>query len=190
MSADWTWPPPKRATRRAQACWPVHCMVNVMLARFKTVGPKMKIFLGLWLVVELLSIPAAAQIIRYASISDDRMFVAEEAEPSEPGKARFLVTHTVPFDVAVSGVTGNVIVMVENAKPGPSTAFETAQCVTVESDQLRTVLTRTIEPSATDSSPFRTSVVTLFFDEVAQPDIHLEPKIFAPHSQPCENKPL
>lgn len=165
-------------------------MTRGMLRRFKTVGPKMKIFLGLWLGLELLSIPAAAQMVRHMKMVDDSVLVAEELDTGEPGKARFLVTHTAAFDVAVSGVTGNIIVMVENAAPGNRPAFETAECVSVSSTQLRTVYSQEVSPHQGDTSPYKTAFVTLFYDATAEPDIHLEPKIFAPESKPCDAQPI
>lgn len=157
-----------------------------MLRRFRTAGPKLKIVLGLWLCVELLSVPAAAQILRQTNGWANRTVTAEALEIGEPGRAKFLITHNVPFDVAVSGLTGNVIIMVENAAPGTGSAFETARCVQVVSPQLRTVLSRQTD----DGAGLQRAVVTLFYDETAEPDIHVEPTIFAPSSQPCEERPL
>lgn len=162
---------------------------RIKTLRSKATGPKARILIGLWLLSELIALPAAAQIVRHAGIWDTRTVIAEEVEGNEPGKATYLVTHTVPFKVAVSGISGDVIVMVERTQPGGGSTFETADCVRIASGQLQTVLTRNIRLDKNIASPFQTAFVTLFYDAGAKPDIHVRSDIAAPQGAPCDPSP-
>ena len=70
-------------------------------------GKKRYIVLGL-LAVELLSLPAAAQIVHRVAFDFRPIVTAVEIPTSEPGLSRFLVASNSGFGVKANGVIGDV----------------------------------------------------------------------------------
>lgn len=70
-------------------------------------GKKRYIFLGL-LAVELLSLPAAAQIVHRVAFDIRPTVTAVEIPTSEPGVSRFLVASNAGFGVKANDVIGDV----------------------------------------------------------------------------------
>ena len=70
-------------------------------------GKKRYIVLGL-LAVELLSLPAAAQIVHRVAFDIRPVVTAVEIPTSEPGLSRYLVASNAGFGVEASGVFGDV----------------------------------------------------------------------------------
>ncbi len=77
-------------------------------------GKKRYIFLGL-LAVELLSLPAAAQIMQRVSFEIPPIVTAVEIPTSEPGLSRFLVTSNTGFGVEATDVIGDVSVDIQKS---------------------------------------------------------------------------
>ena len=91
-------------------------------------GKKRYIVLGL-LAVELLSLPAAAQIVHRVAFDIRPVVTAVEIPTSEPGLSRYLVTSNAGFGVKTNGVIGdvNVDVHVSGAMNGLSRFGDAAQ---------------------------------------------------------------
>lgn len=77
------------------------------LSRLK--GKKRYIVFG-FLAVELMSLPAAAQIIHKAAFDVRPLVTAVEIPTSETGLSRFLVTSNAGFDVIANDVNGDISV--------------------------------------------------------------------------------
>ena len=157
-----------------------------MLSRLKTASPKLKFFLGLWLAVEILSLPAAAAFawafgmpsIGHAS---DSQLVAERLETDIPGVTHFVVTHTNAFDIAVGGTSNVVEVTVEDAHQLTSTVSGCG----LMSDALPRVI-KTVNAPSHPEKRFGTLFVTITHDVEFRPDIRFESNANLPDAAPCQ----
>ncbi len=77
-------------------------------------GKKRYIVFGL-LAVELMSLPAAAQIVHRVAFDIRPIVTAVEIPTSEPGVSRYLVASNAGFGVEANGVIGNVRTDVHNS---------------------------------------------------------------------------
>lgn len=86
-------------------------------------GKKRYIFFGI-LAVELLSLPAAAQIVHRVAFDIRPIVTAVEIPTSEPGMSRYLVASNAGFGVKANGVLGEVQVEVHvSGTMGEATRF-------------------------------------------------------------------
>jgi hypothetical protein len=152
-----------------------------MFKRLKNAKPRYKILIGLWLAVEVMSLPAAASVA-FSMTGKNGPLVAETIETTEPGVAQFLVTHSVPFDILVSGVTDEVNVIIEDAK---SDADVSTACASFLSKHPKII--KTVDAPADTETPIGALFVTITYDEAATPDIHFEQVSFVPTALPCQS---
>ena len=91
-------------------------------------GKKRYLVLGL-LAVEILSLPAAAQIVQRVSFEARPNVIAVEIATSEPGLSRYLVTSNAGFSVKANDVVGgiHVDVHVKGAMGGTTRFGDAAQ---------------------------------------------------------------
>lgn len=152
-----------------------------MLKRLKNAKPRYKILIGLWLAVELVSLPAAASVA-FAITGKSGPLVAQTLETAEPGMAQFLVTHSVPFDVLVSGVTSEVNIMIEDAK---SDADVSSACARFVSTHPRVI--KTVDAPTDPEAPIGTLFVTVTYDVSETPEISFDEISFVPPALPCQS---
>lgn len=155
-------------------------MYAVMLRRLKNAKPRYKILIGLWIAVELVSLPAAATVA-FAVTGKTSPLIAQTLETTEPGMAQFLVTHTVPFDILVSGIKGEVNIMVEDAK---SDADIGSACASFVSTHPRVI--KTIDVPTDPEAPIGTLFVTVTYDATETPEISFDEISFVPPALPCQ----
>lgn len=91
-------------------------MKNPIKKLAKLKGKKRYMVLGL-LALELLSLPAAAQIMQRVSFDISPIVIAAEIPTSEPGVSRYLVTSNAGFGVQANDLVGNVNVDVYSSGP-------------------------------------------------------------------------
>lgn len=156
-----------------------------MLSRLKTASPKLKFFLGLWLAVEILSLPAAAAFAWAFGIpsigqASDSQLVAERLETNIPGVTHFVVTHTEAFDIAVGGVTNTVHVTVEDAHQLTAT---TSGCGLINDASPRVI--KTVNAPPHPDKPIGTLFVTVTHDAESHPDIRFESDANLREASPC-----
>lgn len=88
------------------------CMKN-RLKKLSMLQGKKRYIVMIWLAVELLSLPAAAQIVHRVAFEVRPIVTAVEIPTSEPGVSRYLVTSNAGFGVRANGVIGEVQVDVK-----------------------------------------------------------------------------
>ena len=95
----------------------VHIRSGVMLYRFKTSRPSIRILLGFWPILEVISIPSAAQVtMRLGPTFKHEVFVSG-IQNSRPGVITYMVTHSSLLDVATEGMVGELSMLVHRTKP-------------------------------------------------------------------------
>ncbi|MGB3456633.1 MAG: hypothetical protein WBG08_08335 [Litorimonas sp.] len=154
-----------------------------MLAKLKSAPPKLRLFLGVWLGLELLSLPAAAGFMLSLQKPTDEGLVIVEAMPSEaPGLTQFLVTHVGAFDIAVAGGASDIHVMIEDAKHETPLS---SNCARLSGGDMRVVKT---VPSAgrVDGQPGAV-FVTLVHDTDTAPAVHIQTLADVPDALPCQS---
>ena len=135
--------------------------------------------LGLWLLVELVSLPAAAQIVDRVSFKIPPTVITTPVPHQPAGQKSFLVATNTPFTVEVAGTAGEVDVRVAHTgyygdlrygtkaqMPGPRTSCvqgRLAPVVAYRADR-KTAATR----GDVQSHAVRVDVT---FDPMADPDI-------------------
>ncbi|GHA81963.1 hypothetical protein GCM10009069_01310 [Algimonas arctica] len=152
-----------------------------MLKRLKNAKPRYKILIGLWIMIELISLPAAASVA-FSITGKTAPLVAEPVETTEPGLAQYLVTHSVPFDVLVSGAKNDVNIIIEDAK---SERDISSSCVHFLSANPRVI--KTIDAPGNPDAPIATLFVTVTYDAGETPDISFEQVSFVPAALPCQS---
>lgn len=152
-----------------------------MLRRLKNAKPRYKILIGLWLAIELISLPAAASVA-FSITGKSAPLVTQTLETSEPGMAQFLVTHSVPFDILVSGVQSDVNIVIEDAK---SETDISSACASFLSTHPRVV--KTIDAPANPEDPIATLFVTVTYDIAEIPEISFDQISFVPAALPCQS---
>lgn len=155
-------------------------MSKDMLKRFKNAKPRYKILIGLWIGVELISLPAAASVA-FAVTGKTAPLVAEPVETTEPGISQFIVTHSVPFDILVSGIKSEVNIVIEDAH---SDTVVLSTCARFISTHPRVI--KTIDASADPEAPLSTLFVTVTYDASETPDISFDQISFVPPALPCQ----
>lgn len=161
-------------------------MSGDMLSRLKTASPKLKFFLGLWLAVEILSLPAAAAFAwAFGTPSlgqgSDSQLVAERLETEIPGVTHFVVTHTSAFDIAVGGTTDIVEVTVEDAHQLTATV---SGCGLMNDASPRVI--KTVGAPPPPEKPIGTLFVTVKHGLDIVPDIRFENDAGLPEAAPCQ----
>jgi hypothetical protein len=151
-----------------------------MLARLKTASPKWRILIGLWIAVEILSLPAAAGMAFSFTQPDDPRLVAERLDTDDVGMSQFLVTHQGAFDVTVSGIENDVYIKVEDAH---SEQVMTSHCAHLTSPNPRIV--KTVSAPSNPDAPLGLVYVTLIHSELETPEIAFEPASEWPVALPC-----
>lgn len=150
-----------------------------MLHRFKTSRPSIRILLGFWLILEVVSIPAAAQVaMRLGPTLEHEVFVSE-IQSSRPGVATYLVTHSGPLDVAIAGVVGEVSMLVHRTKPQSRTPER--HCVRLASGEPQLVFSGQPE----QIGQLETRIFTLSYDAGAAPAVEFKERISAPSATAC-----
>jgi hypothetical protein len=150
-----------------------------MLRRLKTVSPKYKTIAGIWIAIELLSIPAAATVIAAGwTIQPD--IIAEQVNQDQPGTAIYIVTHTTAFDVAVQGTVGQVTVDVQGTTDPLGRALRTSHCAQIDTSHIQIV--DHVDGPAED---YATTIVTVTYDADTKPEISLVSKVLAPAAPGC-----
>jgi hypothetical protein len=96
--------------------------------------------------------------------------------------AQYLVTHSVPFDVLVSGVKNDVNIIIEDAK---SEWDMSSSCVHFLSANPRVI--KTIDAPGNPEAPIATLFVTVTYDVGETPDISFEQASFVPAAIPCQS---
>jgi len=152
-----------------------------MFKRLKNAKPRYKVLIGLWLAVELMSLPAAASVA-FSMTGKNGPLVAEMIETTEPGMAQFLVTHSVPFDILVSGVTDEVNIKIENAK---TDADVSSACASLLSTHPKVI--KTVDAPADTDDPIAALFVTITYDAAATPNIRFDQVSFVPTALPCQS---
>jgi hypothetical protein len=155
-------------------------MTKVMFKRLKNAKPRYKILIGLWIGVELISLPAAASVA-LAVTGKTSPLVAEPVATTEPGTAQFMVTHSVPFDILVSGIKSEVNIVVEDTR-SDTTVFAT--CARFISTHPRVI--KTIDAAPDPDAPMSKLFVTVTYDPAATPDISFDQISFVPPALPCQ----
>lgn len=161
-------------------------MYEIMLSRFKSASPKLKFFLGLWIALEIISIPAAAGFawaFGWPSLSQasESQLVAERLETDIPGTSHFVVTHSSDFDITVSGTVHEVQVKVEDAHNEIATV---SACAKMVSQAPRVI--KTVTAPALADRPIGTLFVTVTHDLDVIPDIQFARYADAPQALPCQ----
>ena len=161
-------------------------MSNIMLSRFKSASPKLKLLLGLWIAVEILSIPAAAGFawaFGWPSLSQasESPLVAEHLETDIPGTSHYVVTYSSAFDIAVSGTTHPVHVKVEDAHSEIETV---SGCAKMVSPSPRVI--KTVEAPVQPDRPIGTLFITVTHDADEVPDIEFKRFADLPPALPCQ----
>lgn len=151
-----------------------------MLRRLKTAKPRWRILIGLWVLVELLSLPAAASVALSIAGRSAPLMV-EPIETNEPGIAQFLVTHSVPFDILVSDMKSEVNVIVEDAKYDRPAL---TACANLQTTHPR--LIKTLDAPKEADTPIANIFVTVTFDPKESPDISFDQISFVPPATPCQ----
>jgi hypothetical protein len=152
-----------------------------MLRRLKNAKPRYKILIGLWIAVELISLPAAASVA-FSITGKTAPLVAQSIETSEPGMAQYLVTHSVPFDVLVSGAKSEVNIMIEDAK---SEADIASACARFRSPHPRII--KTVDAPTNPDTPIATLFVTVTYDAAETPEISFDQVSLVPAALPCQS---
>lgn len=155
-------------------------MSKDMFKRLRHAKPRYKILIGLWIAAELISLPAAASVA-LAVTGKTSPLVAEPIETTEPGTSQFVVTHSVPFDILVSGIKSEVNIVVEDAR------FETtvsSTCARLISTHPRII--KTIEGNADPDAPMSKLFITVTYDPATMPDIRFDQVSFVPPALPCQ----
>ena len=161
-------------------------MSQRMLSRLKSASPKLKIFLGLWLALEVLSIPAAAAFAWAFGLpafgqQAESQLVAEKLETDIPGVSHFVVTHSDAFDIAVGGASDTVRVKVEDAYQRTPTV---SGCARMTGASPRVV--KTVAAPPLPEKPIATLFVTVTHDDQITPDIRFETYADLPQALPCQ----
>ncbi len=157
-------------------------MFSNMIHRIKKLtqlkGKKRYIVLG-FLTIELLSLPAAAQIVNKVAFDIRPMVTAVEIPTAEPGVSRFLVASNAGFGVNANHVAGDVSVNVHVSGtlsganrfgdaaqlPGPKNTC--AQATGLNS----TIYTADRKTAALPGTPPEQAVVIeISYDQAARPD--------------------
>lgn len=155
-------------------------MYLCMFKRLKNAKPRYKVLIGLWLAVELISLPAAAGVA-FAMVGKSGPVVAEPIETTQPGTAQFLVTHSVPFDILVSGIKSEVNIIVEDARYDMPAMSSCARLLSTHPRILKTI-DAPDGPDASASMLF----VTITYDAAETPDISFDEISFVPAALPCQ----
>lgn len=137
--------------------------------------------IGLWIAIELISLPAAASVA-FSITGKTAPLVAQTLETTEPGMAQFLVTHSVPFDVLVSGIKSDVNIMVEDAQ---SDADMSSSCASFLSLHPRVI--KTIDAPANLEAPISTLFITVTYDVSETPQISFKQISLVPAALPCQS---
>lgn len=155
-------------------------MSKDMFKRLKNAKPRYKILIGLWIGVELISLPAAASVA-FAVTGKTAPLVAEPVKTVEPGTAQFMVTHSVPFDILVSGITSEVNIVIEDAH---SDTEISSTCARFISTHPRII--KTIDASPDPEAPLSKLFVTVTYDATETPEISFDQISFVPPALPCQ----
>ena len=76
---------------------------------------KLRYLAGLWIAVELLSLPAAAQVVHRVSFSVQPHVIAAEIPVDRPGEAHFVVSSNAPFAVVADDIIGEIDISVSES---------------------------------------------------------------------------
>lgn len=152
-----------------------------MLRRLKNAKPRYKILIGLWIAIELISLPAAASVA-FSITGKTPPLVTETLETTEPGMAQFLVTHSVAFDVLVSGINSDVNIMIEDAH---SDTGLSSSCVSFLSPHPRVI--KTVDANDNPEARVSTLFVTVTYDPTETAQISFEQVALVPAALPCQS---
>lgn len=152
----------------------------MIFKRLKNAKPRYKILIGLWICVELISLPAAASVA-FAVTGKTAPLVAKPVATMEPGIAQFMVTHSVPFDILVSGTMSDVNIVIEDAD---TDATLSSTCARFISTHPRII--KTIDASPDPEAPLSNLFITVTYDPAETPDISFDQISFVPPALPCQ----
>jgi hypothetical protein len=155
-------------------------MSKDMFKRLRHAKPRYKILIGLWIAAELISLPAAASVA-LAVTGKTSPLEAEPVETTEPGTAQFVVTHSVPFDILVSGIKSEVNIVIEDAR---SERVVSSTCARFISPHPRVI--KTIDGNADPEAPMSKLFITVTYDPATTPDIRFDQVSFVPPALPCQ----
>ncbi len=158
-------------------------MTSRMLAKFRSLPPKLKLVLGFWFCFELLSLPAAAGAawsLQKPSETPSGPMVVEAMASDVPGVTQYLVTYASSFDVVVGGAKTDLQIKVEDAK------YE--QPLDTSCARLTSTATRLVQTVAVPNEKgMGAAFVTLTHGEDAQPTIEFVAVADVPAALPCQS---
>lgn len=161
-------------------------MSNVMLSRFKSASPKLRLLLGLWIALEVASLPLAAGFAWAFGIpslgqASDSQLVAERLETDIPGVSHFVVTHSEAFDITIENGVDIVEVKIEDAHQKAETVSGCAQLTS-----LAARVVKTVEAPPAPDHPIGTLFVTVTHNTDQTPEIGFESLADVPQAIPCQ----
>lgn len=152
-----------------------------MLSRLKNASPKWRLFFGLWIGLELLSLPAAAGFAFSFQRDGDLPVIVEPLQTDQPGVSQFLVTHFTSLDIAVAHDDADIHVKVEDAL---TEAVLSTDCVRTVGGSARVVTT---VPAPSDAATSAGAVfVTVTHSGTKTPDVLIDAGLDYADALPCQ----
>ena len=154
-------------------------MPNLFKSRFVSALKRSRYLVGLFIAVELLALPAAAQIVHSVSFKVEPHVVAAEIPLEMPGRRDFLVSSNAPFNIAATGMIGEIDVTVNlSGQMGELTYGQAAQmpgpevsCAALISPNETQIYEAKVRTAAKRGTPVEQAVIiSITYDPIATPD--------------------
>ena len=148
------------------------------MIRIPDIVRRHKHWLGIWMAVEIASIPAAAQIVERVAFRSVPKVIVADGHSTAPGVATFYVASNAPFAVEVGNVVGEVAVEVSLDAALSANAQMPGEAHACTQGRFGTVLAyAATRKTAAHRGEIETQAVKVevFFDGAATPAIQIVP---------------
>ena len=141
---------------------------------------KARYLVGLWVCAELLTLPAAAQVVHSVAFSVEPHVVAAPVGGERPGQRSFVVSSNAPFNVTAANMVGAVDVSVQQSGAVGAMVFGAASqlpgaaagCAVLTSPAESVIYRAHQRTAARRGDGVEQAVIMTFtFDPIAVPDI-------------------
>jgi hypothetical protein len=170
-------------------------MPNLIKARFMSGSKTSRYLIGGFIALELLAIPAAAQIVQTVSFKIEPTVIASKVPLETAGRTDFVVISNAPFyitaanmigdinvSVSVSGQVGELIFGQSAQLPGPA-----SRCATVTSPAPTPIYQATQRTAAKRGETAEQAIIMTFtYDPVATPDFQFSTDDVAMVAAACD----
>ena len=169
-------------------------MPNPFTSKFMSRLKQSRYLIGGFIALELLAIPAAAQMVHTVSFKIDPHVVAAEIPLGIAGRSDFLVSSNAPFSVTATGMVGEVDMALNlSGQMGELRYGKSAQapgpvsgCAMMTSPTETQIYQATVRTAARRGTATEQAVILSFtYDPVATPEFQFVTQNSAPKSGAC-----